>query len=446
MTTGAGPSGWARFRATWGFTVLLLAFVVAGCGLGLALGRDADALKPFGDAFLNLLFTAVVPLVFFSIASAVAGMSDGRRLGRILLAMLGVFVATGIVASVVMALGTALFPPAAGLAVNLAPQPPAERLNTLQQIVKALTVSDFGDLLSKRNILALIVLAALVGSAASAVGERGRRFREFLASGNEVMLKLVGLILYYAPIGLGAYFAWLAGVLGPDLLGAYARAMALYYPLAFAYFFLAFTFYAWLAGGRRTVRSFWRNIPLPALTSFSTGSSMATIPANLAAARRAGVPRDVAEVVIPIGATIHMDGSCLSAILKISVLFGLFGRDFADPAAIATAVGVALLSGTVMAGIPGGGFIGETMIISLYGFPPEAMPVISMVGTLVDPPATMVNATGDNVASMLVARLVDGKGWQDRAGEEAPPCGDSIRTPSVKSPGAPNSTSDSTTT
>jgi Na+/H+-dicarboxylate symporter len=412
MSTEGTRSGWARFRATWGFTILLLASVGLGSGLGLALGKDAGTLKPFGDVFLNLLFTAVVPLVFFSISSAVAGMADGRRLGRILLTMLGVFVATGIVASVVMALGAALFPPAAGLRAVFETGPPTERLDTFQQIVKALTVADFGELLSKKNVLALIVIAVLVGLSASAVGEKGRAFRGFLASGNEVMLKLVSLIMYYAPIGLGAYFAWLVGVLGPDLLGAYARAMALYYPLAFAYFFLAFTGYAWLAGGRRTVRSFWRNIPLPALTSFSTGSSMATIPSNLAAARQAGVPRDVAEVVIPIGATIHMDGSCLSAILKISLLFGLFGRDFADPGTIATAVGVALLSGTVMAGIPGGGFIGELMIVTLYGFPPEALPVISMIGTLVDPPATMVNATGDNVASMLVARLVDGKDWQ----------------------------------
>jgi Na+/H+-dicarboxylate symporter len=320
-----------------------------------------------------------------------------------------------------MAVGAVLFSPATGLAVPLEPGPPAESVDTLGRIVRALTVSDFAELLSKKNILALIVLAVLVGLSASAVGERGRRFREFLGSANDVLVKLIGLIMYYAPLGLGAYFAWLVGVLGPDLLGAYARAMALYYPLAFAYFFLAFTFYAWLAGGRRTVGSFWKNIPLPALTSFSTGSSMATIPVNLAAARRAGVPRDVAEVVIPIGATIHMDGSCLSAILKISLLFGLFGREFADPATIATAVGVALLSGTVMAGIPGGGFIGEMMIVTLYGFPPESMPLISMVGTLVDPPATMVNATGDNVASMLVARVVDGKGWQDRAPEAVSP-------------------------
>jgi Na+/H+-dicarboxylate symporter len=410
-TTQRPRPTFARLRQSYGFTAVLLLAVAVGAGLGLALGEDARYAKPFGDVFLNLLFTAVVPLVFFSIASAVSGMSDVRRLGRILLAMLGVFVATGIVASLLMAAGVVLFPPATGLALDLGAAPTAERLDTIQQLVNAVTVPDFVGLLSKRNVLALIVFAALVGLAAARVGEKGRAFREFLASGNEVMLKLISLIMLYAPIGLGAYFAWLVGVLGPELLGAYAHAMALYYPLAFAYFFAAFTGYAWLAGRGAAARAFWRNIPLPALTAFSTGSSMAAIPSNLAAAERAGVPRDVAEVVIPIGATIHMDGSCLSAVLKISLLFGLFGRDFADPGTIATAVGVALLSGTVMAGIPGGGFIGELLIISLYGFPPEALPVISMIGTLVDPPATMVNATGDNVASMLVARLVDGRNW-----------------------------------
>ncbi|MBI5498703.1 MAG: dicarboxylate/amino acid:cation symporter [Deltaproteobacteria bacterium] len=401
-----------KLARSYAFVALLLGAVTLGSLVGLWLGPEAEAVKPLGDLLLNLLFVSVVPLVFFSISSAVAGMTDARRLGKILLAMLGVFVATGVVASVVMAIGVSAFPPAAGLHVKLGEAPAAETTSLLQQIVNAVSVPDFVALLSKKSLLALIVLAVFVGLAARAAGDKGGPFRDLLASGNAVMLKVVGLIMYYAPIGLAAYFAWLVGVLGPDLLGAYARAMALYYPLTLAYFFVAFTLYAWLAGRWPAVRAYWKNIPMPALTSFSTGSSMASIPANLAAAQHAGVPKDVAEVVIPIGATIHMDGSCLSAILKIALLFGIFGRDFAEPGAIATAVGVALVSGTVMAGIPGGGFIGELMIITLYGFPPEALPIISMIGTLVDPPATMINSTGDTVAGMLVARIVDGKGWR----------------------------------
>jgi Na+/H+-dicarboxylate symporter len=110
-----------------------------------------------------------------------------------------------------------------------------------------------------------------------------------------------------------------------------------------------------------------------------------------------------------------MDGSCLSAIVKIAFLYGFYNWSFEGPGTIAAAIGVAILSGTVMSGIPGGGFAGEVLIVTLYGFPKEALPLITMIGTLVDPPATMVNAIGDNVASMMVARLLGGRKWMDAA-------------------------------
>jgi Na+/H+-dicarboxylate symporter len=97
--------------------------------------------------------------------------------------------------------------------------------------------------------------------------------------------------------------------------------------------------------------------------------------------------------------------------LKTAVLFSVFGMPFEGAATISIAIGIALLSGTVMSGIPGGGFLGEMLIVTLYGLPPEALPVAAMIGTLVDPPATMVNATGDNVVAMMVARVLGGKNW-----------------------------------
>ncbi|WP_437669936.1 dicarboxylate/amino acid:cation symporter [Sorangium sp. So ce131] len=400
-----------------GFTLLLLASIAAGAGLGLALGERAAALKPLGDLFLNLLFTVVVPLIFFSIASAVAGMSSLRRLGRIMAAMLGVFVATGLAASVVMLVAVELYPPAEGLSVVLPDRPEVAPVSLGDRLVGAVSVGDFSDLLSRKNVLPLIVVAFLVGVATAATGERGQPFARLLASANEVMLKLVDLVMYYAPIGLCAYFAHLVGAFGPTLLSSYARAIGLYYPVAVAYFFLAFTLYAWLAGRGRGVRAFWKHIPAPALTALATSSSMATIPSNLEAARRCGVPDDIAEVIIPVGATIHMEGSCLSAVLKTALLFGLFGRELGGVETYLAVVGVAILSGTVMSGIPGGGFIGELVIVSLFGFPVEALPIVSTVGALVDPPATLVNAVGDNVSCMMVARVLDGPGWEQQEGD-----------------------------
>ena len=399
------------FLKHYRLSLLLIAGILVGSLLGCVLGEKAGALKPLGDLFLHALFVTVVPLVFFSISSAVAAMMSTRRLLKVLGWMLAIFVLTGILSSVLMVVAVQVVPPAEGVKMATSAPVEVQPARTGEQIVGALSVPDFVDLLSRKHLLALIVFAVLVGLAASATGEKGRAFVAFLVSANEVLLKVVSYIMYYAPVGLAAYFAYLVGVFGPRLLGSYLRAMVVYYPVCVAYAAVAFTAYAYLAGRAGGVRRFWSNILPASLTALATGSSFATIPLNLQAAERIGVPRDIREVVIPIGATIHMDGSCLAAILKIAFLFGLYGMDFTGVETIATAVGIAILSGTVMSGIPGGGFAGEILIVTMYGFPPEALPVITMIGTLVDPPATLVNAVGDNVASMMIARILGGRGW-----------------------------------
>ncbi|MHC4130872.1 MAG: dicarboxylate/amino acid:cation symporter [Planctomycetota bacterium] len=394
------------FLKQWRFTLILICAVVAGAAVGYTIGPDAEILKPLGDILLNLLFTAVVPLVFFSLSSAIAANSNLKRLGRIASIMLMVFVITGIVSSCWMLLAVKAFDPAEGLTLELAQPPVQETVSFANKVVDTFTVGDFPGLLTRRNILALIVFSILTGLASQAAGEKGKSFREFLISGSEVMGKLIKLIMLYAPIGLGAYFAYLVGVFGPQLIGTYARVVGLYYPVAILYFVFGFSFYAFIAAGRKGIKLFWINIPPAALTAWGTGSSLAALPANLDAAQRIGIPEDVREIVLPIGATIHMDGSCLAAIMKIAVLFSLFGRDFSGLDTLASAVGVALLCGVVMSGIPGGGFLGEALIVSLYGFGPEALPIIAMLGTLVDPPATMINSSGDTVAAMITTRLL----------------------------------------
>lgn len=398
----------------YSFSILLLSSIAAGALAGCFLKDRAVMLKPFGDVFLNLLFTAVVPVVFFSISSAVSGMSDMRRLRRILIWMIVIFVVTGLVSAFLMIAAVKAYPPYLKTLPQITTSAPAQP-STAVNFVQAFTVSDFADILSKKTILALIVFSLLVGLAASGAGEAGKPFVNLLASGNEVMMKLISLIMLYAPVGLGAYFAYLTGVFGPDLFGTYLRAVLLYYSLSAVYFLAGFTFYAWAGGGMKGVRIFWTNIWPAALTALATGSSLATIPANLQAADREGIPEDVSRIVIPIGATIHMDGTCLSAILKIALLFNIFHIPFSGLGTLATAAGIAVLSGVVMSGIPGGGFLGELLIVTLYKFPPESLPLISMLGTLVDPPATMVNSTGDNVVSMIVARVTHGKDWLERA-------------------------------
>lgn len=395
------------FFKQWRFTLILIAAVVIGAAVGWHMGEQARHLKFLGDLLLNLLFTAVVPLVFFSLSSVIASTSSLKRLGRIGLVMLVVFILTGIISACVMLAAVKMFDPAAGIPLQATPAVDEPTETFSQILVRTITVPDFVGLLNRKNILALIIFSILTGLASQLAGQKAAAFRAFLVSGSEVMGQLIRLIMLYAPIGLAGYFAYLAGEYGGQIFGTYARAVALYYPVALLYFAIAFTLYVFVAGGKRGVGLFWTHIPPAALTAWGTGSSLAALPVNLEAARRIGVAEDIHEIVLPLGATIHMDGTCLAAILKIAILFSLYGKPFEGPAVLGGAVGVALLCGVVMSGIPGGGFLGETLIVTLYGFPPEALPMISMLGVLVDPPATMINSAGDTAAAMLVQRFTN---------------------------------------
>jgi Na+/H+-dicarboxylate symporter len=379
----------------------------------------AGPIKPLGDLFLRALFMIIVPLIYFSIASAVASMASTVRLLRIMAYMMIVFAITGLIAATLMVVAVQWYPPAQGFAnAATAPAQAPQAAGTFEQLLRAFTVGDFSELLSMKNTLALIVFAILTGLAASAGKEKAATFTAFLQAGNEVFMKVVGYVMYLAPIGMGAYFANLVVEYGGDLVSGYGRAMLLYYPLTAAYFFVAFSVYALAAGGGRGFVRFWGKIWPPSLTALSTCSSYAAIPANLVAAEEIGVPRDIGETVIPIGATIHMDGSCLAAVLKIAFVMGVFHMDLSSPEMMAKAVGVSLLAGMVISGIPGGGITGEVLIMTMFHLPPEALPLMNAIGQVVDPPATLVNSVGDTVSSMMVARLLGGRKWMTRAGEQ----------------------------
>ena len=374
------------------------------------MGEKAEILSPFGDIFLNLMFTAVVPLVFVTIASAVGNMTNMKRLGKILGYMMLVFLATGLIAAVIIITAVKIFPPAKGVEIALEAGNAGEMVTLSQRIVEAITVSDFVQLLSRSNMLPLIVFAVKFGFCTGSLGENNI-VAKGLSALSDVMMKLVDLIMLYAPVGLCAYFATLVGEFGPQLIGAYGRAMLLYYPLCVVYFFAAFAVYAYFAGGNRGVKRFFGNMLSPAVTSLATQSSIATLPVNYEAADKIGISKDISGIVLPIGATMHMDGSVLAAVLKISFLYGIFGMEYAGMETYIVSVVIAIISGVVLSGVPGGGLVGEMLIVSLMNFPPEAFPLIATIGFLVDPPATCLNACGDTVAAMMVNRIIDGKDW-----------------------------------
>lgn len=388
--------------------LLLVGGIIAGSILGLIFGKDIEVIKPIGDIFLNLLFTAVVPLVFFAIASALANVSSTQKMGKVMGVMIIVFLSTILISAFLTIVAIWFFPihqsvSAAGIAEH------AEAGNIGEQITGLLTTNDFYLLLSRKSMLALLIFSFLTGFAAQRSGKEGEPFRQFLNSGNEVMKGLLVLIMKVAPIGLGAYFGYQVGVFGPQLFGTYARSMALYYGYGLFYFVVIFSLYAFVAGGVSAVKRYWKNNILPSATALGTCSSIATIPANLEAAPKMGIREHVSNVVVPLGATLHKDGSSISSIVKIAVAFSIIGRDFTGVDTILIALGITVLVSIVEGGIPNGGYVGELLMISAYNFPVEVLPAAMIIGTLVDPLATLLNATGDTVAAMLIDRFTGGK-------------------------------------
>ena len=401
-----------NFLQSYSSILWLLGGIIIGSIFGLVFGEDVLIIKPLGDIFLNLLFTAIIPLIFFTIGSSVANLERTEKLGKLFVIMLLVFLATILISAIVMICAVYLFPIHEDIAIAKVPFEEVASGSAGDQIAKLLTANDFFELLSRKSMLALIIFSFLVGFATLQSGEKGNAFKSFLDSGNEVMKQLLNIIMKFAPIGLGAYFAYQVGVFGPQLLGVYAKPMAVYYAACIFYFFVFFSLYAFVAGGKRAFKVFWSNNIMPSLTAVGTCSSIATIPANLAAAEKMGIPAHVRNLVIPLGAPLHKDGSSMSSILKITFLFAMFGKDFTDPMTILLALGITVIVSIVEGGIPNGGYIGEILAITVYGFPMEqALPVAMILGTLVDPIATLLNANGDVICSMMVSRFSEKTKW-----------------------------------
>ncbi|MEW8972732.1 MAG: dicarboxylate/amino acid:cation symporter [Tissierellaceae bacterium] len=397
--------------------IFLILGIATGCIVGLVFKEKAMVLKPFGELFLNMMFTAVVPLVFFSLSSSIAKMTNMNRLGKILKHTIIIFVVTGIFASIFIIAIVTVFPPAQGVDISFGGYEQPENYNFLNQIVEAVSVTDFNLILSKSAMLPLIIFSITLGYCIRFVikDDENSPVVNFLDVMAEAFMKMVNLIMLYAPIGLGAYFAALIGDYGSQLLGAYSRAIIMFYPICIAYFLVGFTAYSYFSGGLEGVKIFYKNIFPSVVTSLATQSSIATLPTNLAATNRMGVKEDVSSIILPLGATIHMDGTVLTSLMKISFLFGLFGLEFKGIGVWATAILISVMSGVILSGIPSGGMMGCIMIVSFYGFNQEVLPIVVTIGLLTDAIATMINSTGDAVVCMMVSRTVDGKDWLKKA-------------------------------
>ena len=412
-----------KFLSNYKSTIILLVAIIVGSIVGIVFKEKATILSPLGDLFLNLLLVIIVPLIFLNITTAISRMKQPKRLGKIIVSIIGVFVATSIIAVLigfaityfVKLVNTEDGEQIKATLTEEIEEDTAEEMSIADRTVKLLTVNDFSKLLSKDNIVALLVFSVIVGIAINMSGEKGEPFRKVLESANDVIGNIVKIIMYYAPIGLGCYIASFIGSFGSSIAVGYLKTFVIYLIVSIVFYFVMYSIYAFIAGGKRGVKAFWKNVIPATLTALGTCSSAACIPVNIEATKKMGVPDDIAETTIPLGTSFHKDGSIIGSVFKIMFLVGLFGTSLATFGEVMGVLGVALLANLLITAVPiGGGTISEMLIITMMGYPVAALPILTIIATIIDAPATVLNVVGDDVSSMMVARIVDGKEWNKK--------------------------------
>lgn len=397
-------------------TLILLLALVIGASVGLIFKEKVSFLKPFGDLFLNMLLIIIVPLIFLTISTAIGKMPQPKRIGKIITSIFIVLILTSIISVLVGLISTnttKLVNVKDGSEIRESLEITKEEaelddVNYLEKTVQAISVDNFDKLLSRENMIALIVFSILIGIAINLAGEKGKPLLAVLESGNWVIQKFIKIIMYYAPIGLGCYFATLIGTFGKDIAIGYGKTFVIYLITAILFYFIIYSLYALISAGKKGFVSFWKNIIPTTLTALGTCSSAATIPVSTGASKKIGVSDDIADTTIPLGTSFHKDGSIIGSVFKIMFLIYLFNSNVS----LWKIFGVALVATLLVSAVPiGGGTISEMLIITMLGFPVAALPILTIIATIIDAPATALNAVGNTSCSMLVARMIDGKNW-----------------------------------
>lgn len=399
---------WKNYKST----IILLLSIIIGTIIGLIFKEKACVLSPLGDIFLNLMFVVIVPLIFLTITSSIIKMENPKRLGKIMITILIVFAVMSIIAALIGVASSYTIKLIDSKDINnltnLLNQDAviSEEVNILQKTANLLTVNDFYKILSKDNIIAILVFSIIFGFAIRKSKDKGKKVSELILSLNEVVINIVNIIMYYAPIGLGCFIATLIGSYGSVIAIGFLKTFIVYTLVCIFIYVFVYSAYVFLVSGKKGLKAYWKNIIGPSTTALATCSSAATIPINIKYTKEMGVPSDIAETTIPMGTSFHKDGSVVGSAFKIMFLIYLFGKDIN----ILTILGVSLLSTLLITAVPiGGGTISEMFILQILGFPPTALPILSIIATIIDAPATVLNVVGDSCSSLIVARIIDGK-------------------------------------
>ena len=388
--------------ATQIFIALVLAIVV-----GLLMGDYYDFanayIKPFGTIFLNLIKFIVVPIVLFSIMCGIISMKDVRKVGSIGLKTVAYYMCTTAVAIVIGLAGGNLFKgmfPAIAT-TDLAYE--AAESTSLMETVVNIFPSNFISPMVNANMLQIIVMALLIGFAIVSVGEKSVTVVNAFNDLNEIFMKCMEMILKLSPVGVFCLLCPVIAENGPAIIGSLAMVLLTAYICYFVHALVVYSLTVGTLGGLSPVKFFKGMMPA-ILFAFSSASSVGTLPLNMECTQKLGASREVSSFVLPLGATINMDGTAIYQGVCAIFIAACYGIELTLPQML-TIVLTATLASIGTAGVPGAGMVMLAMVLTSVGLPVDGIALVAGVDRIFDMGRTTVNITGDACCSIIVSNM-----------------------------------------
>ncbi len=399
--------GWLRQlkkMPLWGKIALGL---ILGVVAGAVLGKGALVLQPLGDMFINAVKMLIVPLIFSSLIAGMTSLKDLKKLGRIGGKTVLIFLVTSVLAIVLGILLSNIIRPGVGVSLAGATQnvtlpevssQESPLKTTLMNLIPANPIKAMAD----GNVLQIIVFAILFGVTINLTGDKGKPVQEFFESLAEIMYRLTGIIMEAAPIGVFALMASVVGQYGLKFLLPLIKVVLAMYFISLLHVALVFGGTLILVARLNPIR-FFKGFLDAIVLAYSTSSSSAALPVSMRCCQEnLGVPEDVVSLVLPLGATINMNGTAIYQGICAVFLAQAYGIELSF-ANYATMIMTAILASIGTAGIPGAGLIMLSMVLSSVGIPLEGIALVAGIDRMLDMVRSTVNVTGDALAAVLVS-------------------------------------------
>ena len=384
--------------------VKILIAVILGIITGKILGTNTEYLKPLGTLFLSLINMIIVPLVLASMTVGITSIHDPKKLGRVGLKTIGLYLLTTVIAILIGLSFAKFFALGEGLNRTSTSMIKAHETPSLVTMILSIVPTNPVAALAEGNMLQIIVFSLFLGLSINFAGAKGKAALEFLESLADVMFRMTAIVMEFSPIGVFAIMAWVTGTFGNDVLHSLFQFLMSYYLACFIHLLFVFCGMLWWLA-KLNPWPFFRGMSDAIMVAFSTSSSVAALPVSMHCVQKnLGVSKNITNFVLPLGSTINMNGAAIFQGMSAIFVAHAYGISL-DFQTLLTIVVTATLSAIGAAGIPGTGFLMLSIVLTSAGLPTEGLLILAGIDRVREMASTVLNILGDAVCAVYIAKM-----------------------------------------